>query len=335
MDSPRELLDSILATIGPVSEAQAVGARQRLNSMRGTRESLGVLEQLAEQLASARHSPRPRTERKVLAVFAADHGVADPGIDMGAHSPTIVAVKHLAAGEAAVCAVARTAQVELVIIDSGVRGGDKHGLGAGVLDFRSCDGTGDIRVGPAMTPIDALACVQTGVALVFSIADDGLDVLALGQVSAGSQTVSGAVVAALTEMAPETLGPEDADAVRAGLSENLPDADNPLDVLAKLGGPDIGMMVGAILGAASISIPIVLDDHATSAAALIATLLAPACSGYLIASHSGSTAGHRRALEHMGLKPLFDLGLAHGEGTGAALAIPMVEAAARLLRDSD
>jgi nicotinate-nucleotide--dimethylbenzimidazole phosphoribosyltransferase len=184
-----------------------------------------------------------------------------------------------------------------------------------------------------MTPIDAIASIQTGVALVYSLADDALDVLALGQISPGGETVSAAVIAALTAMDPDDLGPEDASAVRSAMEHNLPDVSSPLDVLAKLGGPEIGMMAGAILGAASISVPVVLDDHATSAAALIATELAPDCAGYLIASHNGRGATHRRALAHIGLSPLFDLGLAHGEGTGAALALPMVEAAARMLRE--
>lgn len=328
MTSPRAALDQIIEAITSASGAQAEAARQRISARTGPRESLGSIERLAEQLAGARHAPRPDVTRKIIAVCAADHGVADPGVDLGANNPTIVALQLVCDGGAAVNAAARSIGARIMPIDCGVRGG-AGAFGPGVLDMRVCDGTADMRRGGAMTPPQALAALQTGIAVVLSLADDGLDLLALGHVGAGGATVSGAVIAALTGSA-TAFGDEDREAIAEALATNVP-GQLPLEVLAALGGPDLGVMAGMILAAAAINVPVVLDDHATWAAALLAARFAPAVSGYLIASHAGASPPHRRALDDLGLVPLFDLGLSHGEGTGAALALPFVDAAARLL----
>jgi len=331
VSSPRSTLDQIVSAISPASEAQAAGVRQRLAARRSAGEELGGLQRLCERLAAARHSPRPVVDARTLAVFAADHGVADPGVDLGEHGPTITAVRHITSGEAAVCAAARAAGARLILVDCGVRGGDQFDLGRGVVAFRVGEESPDITREPAMTAEQAIISVQTGIALVMSLADDGLDLLALGHVSTGSQPVSGAVVAALTATPPEDLDARDAEVIATALQRGNPDASDPMEVLCKVGGVDLGIMAGAILGAASIDIPVVLDEHATSAAALLATRISPAIVGYLFASHAGSTPCHRRALAALGLEPLFDLGLASGEGSGAALALPMLSAAALVL----
>lgn len=329
MTTPRAVLDQILETITPASGAQAEAARQRIGARTGPRESLGVIEPLAARLAGARHSSRPAVARKVIAVCAADHGVADPGVDLGSNSPTIAALRLVSAGDAAVSAAARSVGARLMPIDCGVRGGVRAFDGT-VLSLRVCDGTEDMRRGAAVTPPQAIAALQNGIAIVLSLADDGLDVLALGHIGAGAATVSGAVIAAFTGTA-AAFGDEDREALTEALETTVPGT-RPLEVLAAVGGPDLGTMAGMILAAAAINVPVVLDDHATWAAALVAARLAPPVAGYLIAAHTGSSAPHRRALAELGLTPLFDLGLSHGEGTGAALALPFVDAAARLLR---
>jgi nicotinate-nucleotide--dimethylbenzimidazole phosphoribosyltransferase len=331
----REVLDHILASVTPASAAQRAAAGERLRRRVPEAEGLGKLVELAGWLAGARHAPRPTVARRTALLVAADHGVADPGIDLGEHAPTIVAVRHVAAGGAAVCAAARSAGAELVVVDAGVRGGERHDLGRGVLGFRQGDGTASIADGPAMTPLTALASLTTGIAVAFSLADAGLDLLALGQIGPGAQPVSGAVIAALAGASPASFG-EDGPLIARALAEDPTRGDRPLDVLAGLGGYDLGVLAGAILGAASIHVPVVLDDHATWAAALLAVRLQPDVAGYLVASHAGAagTTGHRAALEGLGLRPLFDLGLAHGEGTGALLAVPLIDAAARVLAEA-
>jgi nicotinate-nucleotide--dimethylbenzimidazole phosphoribosyltransferase len=248
----------------------------------------------------------------------------------------------IASGEAAVSAAARTADAHLVLVDAGVRGGDKLDLGRAVMSFRLADGTDSIVRGPAMSEETARHGIETGVALAIALADAGLDVLALGQVAPGGEIASGALLAALTGTSPAAIGScdEDAQAIAAALAANPaavagPDGAtaDPLAALAALGGLEVALQVGVILAAASVHVPVVLDDHGTWAAALVAVRLAPAAAGYLIASHGGASPGHRAGLRALALEPLFDLGLAHGEGTGALLAVPMMDAAARVLAE--
>jgi nicotinate-nucleotide--dimethylbenzimidazole phosphoribosyltransferase len=328
------LLDHVLSSILPASQAMAGAARDRLERHLPTGEGLGKLTAIAARLAAARHTPRPSLARRTALVCAADHGVAWPGIDLGVNGPAASALRLIAAGEAAVSAAARSADAHLVLVDAGVRGGELD-LGRGVMGFRMGDGTDSITSGPAMSEETARHAVETGIALTVALADAGLDVLALGQVAPGGEIASGAMLAVLTGAAPDQIAshPADAQAIAAALAAN-PAAHataDPFRVLAALGGFEIGLQVGVILGAASVHVPIVLDDHGTWAAALIAVRLAPDAAGYLIAAHGGARPGYRRALTPLGLEPIFDLGLAHGEGTGALLALPLLDAAARVL----
>jgi nicotinate-nucleotide--dimethylbenzimidazole phosphoribosyltransferase len=326
--TPRAVLDHVVASIGPASKAQAAGAHQRLAARPGG--AGGGLEQLAIRLAAARHSPHPRLERRALILCAADHGVADPGVDLGDGAPAVVAMRHIAGGTAALNAAARAAAARLVLVDCGVRGGEQHPLGAGIIPFRVGDGTADITAGPAMTPVDAVIAVQTGIALLTSIADEGIDLIALGQLGPGSQPVTGALIAALTGEPAQSFG-ADAAAITAAQAANPSPGGEPLELLSLFGGFELGVLAGIILAAAAIDLPIVLDDHGTWAAALVAARLAPPAAEYLFAAHPGGSPGHRAALTALGLSPIFELGLAHGEGTGAVLALPVLDAAAGLL----
>jgi len=329
-----DLLEHIIATITPGSRAQALGIEQRLAKRGG--KKLGVLHDLATRVAAARHSPNPDVAKKAIVICAADHGVADPGVDLGLDSPACAAALHIGDGKAAVCALAHSANAQVIVVDCGIRGAANHDLGAAVIDLRIADGSNDIRRGPALSLEAATRAVQTGVALCYSLADetnDGLDVLALGNIGPGAYPASAAIVSVMTGTSAHDLDDGD-EAIAAALSTNLVDKSRPLDVLAKLGGCDIGVLTGLILGAASINVPVVLDSHATSAAALIAVALAPGTADYLLASHGGGNAAHQVALESLSLSAVFDLGLAHGEGAGAAMILPFVDRAIELTRDS-
>ena len=328
-----DVIDHIIESISPASVAQATGATRRLMQAElGTEH--GSLSELATRLCAARHSPHPKLSDKTVVVVAADHGVSSPGIDLGANNPSAVGLELMAKGGAAINSAARSANVELVLVDAGITGGEDLDLGRSVLSFRAGNGTQDFTSAPAMSMQEAEAAVQTGVALAFSLADAGLDLLALGQMSAGSQPCSAALVAALTGDAPADLSPSDADVVDKALRVHKLGGCTPMEILSLIGGFDIGVMTGLILAAASIHVPIVLDGHGTSAAALLASRLAPEVRGYLFASHRGGIKAHSRALEALNLQPLFAVGLAQGEGTGAVLAIPMLEAAARVLSEA-
>lgn len=326
-----ELIEHIAATIGPASRAQALGVEQLL-ARRGGKE-LGVLRELAVRLAAARHSPHPRVADKVIAICASDHGVADPGIDLGDDSPSRAAVRHVVEGKAAVSTLAASTGGRVVVVDCGIRGAQGADLGAGVIELRVADGSRDLRAGPALSADEASQAVQTGVALCYSLASDGLDVLALGSIAPGGYPSSAAITAAITGCATAEVSEGD-DAVAAALQANRVSHTNPLEVLAALGSCDVGVLVGLVLGAASINVPVILDGHATSAAALIATAVAPHARDYLIASHGGGNAAHRRAVSALGLAAVFDLGLASGEGAGAAMLFPFVDSAVGLVTSS-
>lgn len=331
------LLDHILSSIMPASGAMQAAATDSIARRLPRGESLGKLGAAAGRLAAARHAPRPALTARAVIVCAADHGLAWPGIDLGADGPAAAALRLIAAGESAVSAAARTAGAAQVLVDAGVRGGDRLDLGRGILSFRLADGTASIFEGPAMAREVAEAGLSTGIALAISLADANLDLVALGQIGPGSEVASGALIAALTGAGPAAIAPDEADAIGRALAANPTAAgeakDDPLGALAALGGLEIAIETGVILACASIHVPVVLDDYGTWAAALVAARLAPPTTGYLFAAHAGGRPGYRAALAALGLEPIFDLGLSHGEGTGALLAVPLLDAAGRVLSD--
>lgn len=328
-----EVLDQILASIEPGSVAEATSAAQRL-----MRAELGAgqsdLGALATRLCAARHSTGPELERKQVVVVAADHGVATAAIDLGPENPTAQGLMQMARGQAALNAAVRSAEAQLVLVDAGIRGGDSLDLGPGVLSFRCGDGTADFTKTAAMSIEEAHAAVQTGVAIAFSLADAGMDLMALGQLAAGAQTSSMAIVAALSGAAVDGAGPE-STIVRNALAlhglDQVGHKTAPLEILSMVGGYELAVLTGLILAAASIRVPVLLDGHGTSAAALLAARCKAEVRDYLFASHAGGIPAHKCALRELALEPLFAVGLAQGEGTGAALAMPMLDAAARAL----
>jgi nicotinate-nucleotide--dimethylbenzimidazole phosphoribosyltransferase len=313
----------VIEAITPVSEAQAAGVRMRLGA--GAAGSLG---ELAARLAAARHAPRPRVDRKVVVVCAGDHGEAEPGIDLGATHPTVLAADALTRGDAALSRIAAGAGARVLVLDCGTTGAAY--LPPSVVQVGRGP-SADLTAGPARTVVETVLGIEAGIAIALALAEEGLDVLALGRIGLGGEVSSAALVAAATRAGIDEVAPEaDAGPVAAALAANAPLGPG-LERIAALGGPETAILIGLMLAAASMNVPIVLDDHGTSAAALAATALAPALPGYLIAAHGGTLPAHRRALAALGLAPLFELGLARGEGTGAAMALPLVDGAAALL----
>lgn len=315
------VLDHVIAAISPASEAQAAAAHARLGD-----PEPGSVAALAIRLAAARHAPRPRVGRKTVVVVLGDHGVAEPGIDLGDAHPTAQAARALTASDTALAEIARRVGARIVLVDAGMA------AAAPSTAIRVGRGpSGDLRTAAAQTPVEVAMSLEAGIALATALADDGLDVLALGHVGLGAELASAAIVAALTG-SPATAvarGADDITCVDAALARvSRP---GPLEALAAFGGGDTAVLVGLILAAASMDVPVIVDDHATSAAALVAARLAPAATGYLIAAHGGTYPAHRKALAALGLAPMFELGLARGEGAGAALGLSMVDAAAALL----
>ena len=309
----------VIESIGAASRASAEAVRARI-----AKAGTPVLERLAARLAAAQHTPRPRAAKRLVVVVAGDHGCGDPGIAMGADHPTIVAARAIADGSAALCQVARAAQTPIVLIDGGARE-PSHMPDIAIHLGRGA--TRDLLREPAMTVVDAALGVDAGIALSLSLCEQAPDVLALGAIGVGAEVASAAILGAVTGRAPSDLS--DALAEAAGHRGQALAGAGALEILASVGGAETAVLAGLVLGAASVNVPVILDSYATGAAALIAVLLAPAAAGYLIAAHRGGFT-MPAILAHLELTPAFEVGLGHGEGTGAAMVLPLLDQVAAL-----
>ena len=325
-------------------EAAAAAARAHQTQLTKPPGSLGRLEELGVFFAGARgRFPVPAPERARIYVFAADHGVAAEGVSPYPSSVTAAMVANFVAGGAAISVLTRALGIELAVVDVGVASPlpSVDGVAAKLLSFPVRKGTASFLREPAMTRAEAQAALDVGARLAAEAAGEGVEVLGAGEMGIGNTTAAAAVVAALTGAAPEAVvgrgtGVDDAglarkiDVVRASLDRHRPDRADPVGVLAAVGGLEIAAMAGLMLGAARSRVPVVVDGFISGAAALVATRLAPGVRDYLCFSHLSAERGHRVVCEALDARPLLDLGMRLGEGTGAALAINLLRAAVRL-----
>lgn len=334
-----------MTAIPPLDEFAMRQAQARIDILTMPRGALGRLLPLARQLAGIRGTPRPSVARKVILTMAADHGVAAEGVSAYPQEVTAQMVANFVRGGAGVNVLARLAGAKVVVADLGVA----HDLpvpcdGEHLLDLKVARGTANLVKGPAMTPEQAHQAVANGRAAARHVLEGGCDCLGLGDMGIANTTASSCIVSALTGRSPVEVtgrgtGVDDAAlarkvrAVALALEVNRPDAGDALDVLAKVGGFEIGGIAGACLEAAAARVPVVVDGFIAGAGAEVAFGLDPAVRPYLVASHRSAEPGHRAALAHLGLVPLLDLDLRLGEGTGAALAMPLLEAACRILTE--
>jgi nicotinate-nucleotide--dimethylbenzimidazole phosphoribosyltransferase len=336
---------SVATDIAPLDEAAMSAARQRLDRLTKPVGSLGRLERLLEQLAGITGSATPRIERPAVVVFAGDHGVTAQGVSAYPSDVTAQMVANFVDGGAAINVLARAAGAELVVVDVGVAGrAVEPSGGIRLVQARVRSGTRDMTVEPAMTGDEALAAIGVGREVVRELIAGGCDAIALGEMGIGNTTAASAIVAALIGRPPAEVtgrgtGLDDdavhrkAAVIATALQRHHPRPDDPLGALAAVGGLEIAALVGAMLDAGEARLPVVLDGFITGAAALVAVAIAPNVGPRLIASHRSSEPGHRIALERLGLEPLLDLELRLGEGSGAALALPIIRAATLLLSE--
>ncbi len=317
-------------------------ARERQNQLTKPTGSLGQLEALSIQLAGITGSSRPGVARKGVIVMAGDHGIAREGVSAYPAEVTYQMVLNFLRGGAAINVLARQAGARVVVVDMGVAR-DFPDLPS-LLRRKVAYGTASMAQGPAMTRAQAEQALQVGVDVAQDEIDQGVDLLATGDMGIGNTSASSAMAAAFTGMPVGMVtgrgtGVDDAGLARKvqmlerALAVNRPNPRDALDVLSKVGGFEIAGLAGVILGAASRRVPVVIDGFISGAAALAAAELAPAVKPYLIAAHQSVEIGHRIVLERLGLRPLLNLDLRLGEGTGAALAFHVVEAAARILNE--
>src|SRR5579862_2984952 len=318
-----------------------VAAQHAFDLKTKPRGSLGRLEEIAVRVARLQGVAAPPVPAAAVVVAAADHGVAAEGVSAYPAEVTAQMVANFAAGGAAINVLAREAGARLVLVDAGVAVACEQ---PEVRSLRFGAGTASIAHGPAMPRPVADAAIAAGRALAAELVREGVGIVAIGEMGIGNTTSASALCARLLAAEPALVcgrgtGLDDAGLARKvavvtqALAANDVDAADPLGVLAALGGFEIALLAGVVLGCFGERVPVVLDGFITGAAALVAGRLEPAAVDAMIAAHRSPEPGHALVLEALGLEPLLDLRLRLGEGTGAALALPIVRSALVLLRD--
>jgi nicotinate-nucleotide--dimethylbenzimidazole phosphoribosyltransferase len=333
-------LQQTIANIQPLDNDAMRAARARQDQLTKPQGSLGRLEALSVQLAGITRKVRPRFVQPAIITMAGDHGVARQGVSAYPAEVTPQMVLNFLRGGAAINVLARHVGARVVVVDIGVAADlPAH---PELVNVKIAKGTRDFSIGPAMTRDEARRAVEAGIEIVTREIERGADLIGTGDMGIGNTTPSSAIVATITrrpvrEVTGRGTGVDDAGLARKiatierGIEINKPNPNDALDVLADVGGFEIGGLAGVMLGAAARGVPVVIDGFISGAAALIAYGLAPAVQPYLIAAHRSVEIGHRAMLEHLRLEPLLDLDLRLGEGTGAALGISLCIAAAKIL----
>ena len=339
--TPRARLEAAIAAAAAADAAAAAAARRALDGKTKPRGSLGRLEELACRIAGIRASAAPSRLEPAVVVAAADHGVAVEGVSAYPQEVTAQMLGTFAGGGAAVCVLARQAGARLIVVDVGVREPIDH---PAVLDRRIRAGTANIAREPAMTRGEAEEALAAGIELADGLVDDGVGVIALGEMGIANTTAASALTAVLLDADPAAVcgrgtGIDDQRlshkiaVVRRARGRTPVDPTDPVGAIAAVGGLEIAALAGVTLGAGARRTPVLVDGFITAAAALAATRLCPSCGDALIAAHRSPEPGHGAILAALGLEPLLDLRLRLGEGTGATLALPLIAAALAVLSE--
>ncbi|GAB2693775.1 nicotinate-nucleotide--dimethylbenzimidazole phosphoribosyltransferase [Paenibacillus thermoaerophilus] len=341
MNKLEQELSDRLSRIGPPDEQAVSRAAAYLDTLTKPPGSLGKLETLACRLAGITGELRPDLSRRAVVVMAGDHGVCAEGVSAFPQEVTPQMVMNFLAGGAAINVLARQAGAEVVCVDVGVAAELSHPR---LVAAKVRPGTGNLAKEAAMTREEALQAVKAGIDVVDRLYGDGVRLFATGEMGIGNTTPSAAMLVALTGIGVEAAvgrgtGVDDAglarkrDVVRRALDLHRPDASDPLGVVAAVGGLEIAGLMGVVLGAASRRCPVVIDGFISTVAALAAVRLCPQAASCLIASHRSQEHGHAAALEALGLSPMLELEMRLGEGTGAALAMHLIDAACRIMSE--
>jgi nicotinate-nucleotide--dimethylbenzimidazole phosphoribosyltransferase len=333
-------LQSALDRIRPVSSERLAEIQSRIDRQAKPQGSLGRLEEFARRYVAI--TGREDVRRKAVFTFAGDHGVVEEGVSAFPREVTPQMVLNFIDGGAAINALARSVGAEVVVVDMGVD--YDFSPMEGLLLKKVAKGTANFARGPAMTRRQAIESLETGIEIAFSCKEEGIDLVGTGDMGIGNTTPSTAIAAAFTGLSVTSLthrgtGIGDAALARKivvieeGLKLNAPDPADPVDVLAKVGGFEIGGIAGLVLGCAACGIPVVVDGFISTAGALIASELNPGVKDYIFAAHQSVEIGHGAMLERIGQRPILNLDMRLGEGTGGALAMGVIEASLRALRE--
>ena len=340
-------IDAIAGAIESVDRQWIDKARERTASLVMPPRALGRLHDISERVCGIQRSLPPSVSRKAILVMAGDHGIVDEGVSAFPQEVTGEMIKTFMAGGAGINVMARQAGAEIHVVDMGVKTDpDLAGLRSEnrFLSRKVSPGTASFVNGPAMTRDQAEKAIMTGFHVASELFEEGIELLGTGDMGIGNTTPSAAIGLVITGADSEAMvgrgtGIDDTsyqrkkEVIRQGIEHNRPDPADGVDVLAKVGGFEIGGIAGSILAGAYHRRPVVVDGFISTAGALIAAALSPAAAEFMFAGHCSEEPGHRLMLQHLGLHPILDLGMRLGEGTGGALAMGVIEAAVRIFCD--
>ncbi len=342
MQPQNQKLEQTIQSIQPLPRALAPQVQAHLDDLTKPRGSLGRLEELALQYCLIQHAARPRLGRQRIYCMAGDHGVADEGVSAFPREVTTQMVRNMLDGGAAINVLTRQAGVELVVVDMGVA--DPLDRAPGLCRRKIRAGTDNIARGPAMSVTEAAAALAAGIELAESAAADGVTVIGTGEMGIANTTPASALLAVYLDCPPAEIvgrgtGIDDqrlahkVAVVQRALAVNQMRLAAPLAILAALGGFEIAGIAGLILGGAAARIPVVVDGFISTAGAAAAAALCPAARDYMVFSHLSREQGHREVMRKLAARPVLDLDLRLGEGTGAALAMFVLAAAVRIYNE--
>ena len=334
-------IEKTIQNIKPINFTLIEEAKKRLDNLTKPQGSLGRLEDFASQMVGITGNLNPEIKKRVIFVMAGDHGVANEKVSAYPQEVTYQMVLNFIKGGAGINVLARHIGAEILVVDMGVA--KDFSSENGLIIRKIAYGTKNIAKGPAMNKNEAERSIIAGIEVFEDkLSKKEIDIIGLGEMGIANTTSSSAVVACLTKSKVEEVTGRgtgiDEDqlknkirVIKQAIEVNHPDPEDGLDVLSKVGGFEIGGLVGCILSAASHRVPIVIDGFISCASALIAIKLAPLVKDYIFASHNSVEKGHKIALKYIGKVPMFDLGMRLGEGTGAALGISFIEAGVKIL----
>ncbi len=337
-----ELIHKTMGDISPLDAKAMDAAAKRLDALLKPKGSLGRLEWIARRMAGITGEPvyRPSGD-KTIVVMCADNGVTDEGVTSYPREVTALVAGTIATGLSGVAVLARQAGARVMTVDIGM---DCEETPEGILDRKIRRCTGNIAAGPAMTRDEAVRAIRTGIECAHEAIDAGAWILGTGEVGIGNTTTSSAVLHALTgtpaaRVVGRGAGLDDEGlrrkiaAVEKAIALNRPDPGDPLGVLAAVGGLDIAGLAGCYLGAASRRVPIVIDGFIAGTAAVVAAAMHPGAADYMFTSHVSEEPGSALIAERLGMEPMLRLGMRLGEGTGCALAFPVIESALAVMAE--
>ena len=337
------MLKATLEKIKPVDKSLLEPTQRRLDNLTKPKGSLGRLEDLAKRIVAITGKQKPDLSKKVILTMCGDHGVAEDGISAYPQAVTEQMVHNFLNGGAAINVLARHTGAEVIVVDMGVAAEMKPH--PNLVCKRIGPGTNNFAKGPAMTREQAIESIEAGIELVEALNAEGkIDILGTGEMGIGNTTASSAIVSAITSVpVPAVTGrgtgiddytyAKKVNTIQKALEVNNPNPLDPIDVLSKVGGFEIGGLAGAALAAAANQIPVIIDGFISSVATMLSVEMKPEVKEYLFAAHKSVEIGHQIVLKRMNLIPILDLNMRLGEGTGAALALNLIEASIRILNE--